>query len=232
MKKFTLLFFFIILTSIFAFAWEAGVLTSNPSPIVPNQSVVISYDGAGTNFVNWTPKCYVHIWLNPKAGQTFSKAYGTAWENIIGDAAYDALDNKVKLTHDGTANSGKYSMTIANLFDYFSVEEADKPKIGELGVIVKTQYVGENENGNRTNDLMLTVTNPSTGVVAVSENMEIITVNGTINARFDGTAQVQLYTFTGQLVRSAVVSNQFIEVVKSGAYLLRINGKTHKVIVN
>jgi hypothetical protein len=232
MKKFTLLFLSIILTSIFAFAWEGGTLTSNPSPIVPNQSVVISYDGAGTNFVNWTPKCYVHIWLNPKSGQTFSKAYGTAWVNIIGDAAYDALDNKIKMTHDGVDNSGKYSMTISSLFDYFSVEEVDKSKIGELGIIVKTQYVGENENGNRTNDLMLTVTNPTTSsTVSVSENVQLTTTNGEINARFDGTAEIRLYTFSGQLLRSAVVSNQFVEVVKPGLYLLRMNDLTYKLMV-
>ena len=47
----------------------------------------------------------------------------------------------------------------------------------------------------------------------------------------NGTAQVELYSVTGQLIRSATVENQFIQSVKNGAYLLRVNGETHKVVV-
>lgn len=231
MRKFFTLFFALILVSLNLKAYEGGTLTSNPSPIVPNQSVVISYDGTGTNFANWTPKCYVHIWLNPKAGQTFSKSYGSTWNNIIGDVAYDALDSKLKLTHDGVDKSGKYSMTITSLFDYFAVEEVDKAKIGELGIIVKTQYVGESENGNRTNDLLLTVSNPNTGVSSISNDIKIRTENQKVTVDFNGEASVLLYTLNGQLLKSVVATNQFVYSVNRGAYLLRINGEIHKVIV-
>jgi len=231
MRKIMTLFFALILVAFNLKAFEVGILTSNPSPIIPNQSVVISYDGTGTNFANWTPKCYVHIWLNPKSGLTFSKSYATTWNNIIGDAAYEALDSKLKLTHDGVEKSGKYSMTINNLYDYFSVEEVDKPIIGELGVIVKTQYVGQSESGNRTDDLKLTVTNPSTEVTSISDNIEIYTDNKKITVDFFGEASVSLYTLNGQLLKSEVVANHFVHSVNQGIYFLRINGKSHKVIV-
>lgn len=42
--------------------------------------------------------------------------------------------------------------------------------------------------------------------------------NGTVKAIFDGEAQVELYTMTGQLVRSAKVTNEFTQLVNSGAY--------------
>jgi len=55
--------------------------------------------------------------------------------------------------------------------------------------------------------------------------------SGLIHVSFDGTAQVELYTMNGQLIRSEKVEQQFTEAVKNGAYLLRINGETHKVLV-
>lgn len=62
-------------------------------------------------------------------------------------------------------------------------------------------------------------------------SLKISTKSGLINANFSGSAQVELYTINGQLIRSTKVENQFTETVKSGAYLLRINGETHKVLV-
>lgn len=62
-------------------------------------------------------------------------------------------------------------------------------------------------------------------------DVRIIANSGSIDAKFDGVAQVELYTVTGQLIRSASVENQFTQSVKNGAYLLRVNGETHKVVV-
>lgn len=337
MKKITSLFFAILLANSFTYANQGGTLTASPDPIVANQSVTINYDGTGTNFASWTPMCYVHTWLVAKSGETFSQSYGTAWVNISGDTDYAALDAKLKMTHDGVPNSGKYSITIADLFVYFGVAEVDKAKIGQLGMIVKTQwsnngasditndmflsvgepavavdkfhfaygvdgqsgwtfvnfvknesdpnkyeatatipadystiscYVGWNNGGFGnpiwTNTagglsntvLMSTISNIKSGEVTLSiykdatisnwgvsvpllnntnatnkSGVNITALSGIINAHFNGAAQVQLYTFTGQLIRSAVVENQFTQAVKNGAYLLRINGATHKVVV-
>ena len=62
-------------------------------------------------------------------------------------------------------------------------------------------------------------------------DVRIIANSGSIDAKFNGVAQVELYTVTGQLIRSASVENQFSQAVKNGAYLLRVNGETHKVLV-
>jgi hypothetical protein len=63
------------------------------------------------------------------------------------------------------------------------------------------------------------------------QSLKISTNTGIINASFEGSAQVELYTTNGQLIRSSKVENQFTETVKSGAYLLRLNGVAHKVLV-
>jgi len=61
--------------------------------------------------------------------------------------------------------------------------------------------------------------------------LKISTESGKITAHFDGKADVQLFTSTGQLISSANVENEFCKTVKSGVYLLRIDGQSHKVLV-
>jgi len=62
-------------------------------------------------------------------------------------------------------------------------------------------------------------------------SLKIVSNKGLINASFEGSAQIELFTMSGQLIRSVKVENQFTEMVKNGAYLLRVNGETHKVLV-
>lgn len=62
-------------------------------------------------------------------------------------------------------------------------------------------------------------------------NLKITTTSGVINASFEGENLVELFTLNGQLIRSMKVTNKFTQSVKNGAYLLRINGVAHKVIV-
>lgn len=209
-------------------AAQGGTLTPNPSPIVPNASVTINYDGTGTNFANWTPKCFIHVWLVPKSGMTFTGNYAPAWIACDGDNDYEAIDAKYKMTHDGVPNSGKYSITIANLYTYMGVLDEDKSKVDKFGVIVRAEYPGD---GNQTNDFLLAVTDPTTGLSDIEKNFVLTSDNGKIQAQFDGTADIQLCTLTGQLIRSTVVTNNFTEMVKSGIYIFRINGKAHKVVV-
>ena len=64
-----------------------------------------------------------------------------------------------------------------------------------------------------------------------NSNLKISSQSGLIEASFEGTKQVELFSVTGQLIRSATVKNQFTQAVKNGAYMLRVNGETHKVVV-
>ena len=144
-------FLLMALFSVGMWAKEGGTLTSTTTPIDPTQTVTLTYDGTGTNFANWTPLCFIHTWLVPANEQTFSKDYGTSWANCNGDGDYAALDAKVKMTYAGTA--GKYTISM-NIKEFFGVAEADLAKIAKIGVIVRTQYSGDN---NQTNDFFLNV---------------------------------------------------------------------------
>jgi hypothetical protein len=65
----------------------------------------------------------------------------------------------------------------------------------------------------------------------VDSNLKISVQSGQLVARFNGIAQVELYSVTGQLIRSARAANQFTQSVNKGAYLLKVNGQTQKVVV-
>lgn len=230
MKKIITLLFVITVVFSFGYAAEGGTLTPNPNPIIPNQSVLISYDGTGTNFASWTPRCFIHVWLVPKTGQTFTGNYAPAWATCNSEGDYDAIDAKYKMTHDGVTNSGKYSITISNLYTFMGVLNEDKTKIDKFGVIVRAQYSGDN---NQTQDFLLNVGDATTSLSSSNFNpsFNLSSQTGTIKVRFNGNAQVDLFSLTGQLIHSESAVNQFTQAVENGVYLLRINGQTHKVLV-
>ena len=148
-------FFSLFVAALFSatlFAYEGGTMTSSSltAAINPTETVTFSYDGTGTNFANWEPKCFVHTWLVAASGQTFSKDYGTTWVTCNGDNDYNALDDKVKMT---LQSKGHYTISM-NLKTFFNVADEDLPKIAKWGIIVRAQYGGDN---NQTNDFFFDV---------------------------------------------------------------------------
>ena len=217
MKK-TLLFVLSLIIATSLFAKQGGTLISTPTPIDPEQDAVINYDGTGTNFTTWTPKCFVHAWLVPKAGEKFSKSYGTAWATVNGDIAYANLDAKVKMTHDGVEKSGKYSITI-NIQSFFNVASEDLSKIKNIGVIVRAQYMGEN---NKTVNLLKDVSYSATPTIIVAaENANAIYCN---NGSIFAEGEFRIYNIAGQDVTKLNGSLQ-------GVYIVKALDGMHKVMV-
>jgi hypothetical protein len=71
----------------------------------------------------------------------------------------------------------------------------------------------------------------STGLNGLTPNLKIVGKNNTIDVKFDGSANIELYSLAGQLITKSISTNHFVQGVNQGIYLLRINGETHKVIV-
>lgn len=167
MKK-VLLSMLALCMSVSMFGAQGGTLTSTPSSIDPSSDAVINYDGTGTNFANWEPKCHIHAWLVAKDGETFSTdSYSTAWATCEGDDNYKALDDKVKMT---LVEKGKYTITV-NIKSFFNVANEDLAKIAQLGIIVRTQYYGtteEEQNNNKTNNFLLPVALSTDPAVALT----------------------------------------------------------------
>ncbi|MBQ6724544.1 MAG: starch-binding protein [Paludibacteraceae bacterium] len=150
MRKFISLMMVLFTATSVTFASEGGKITPSKASFGPTETVTLTYDGTGTNFANWEPKCFVHAWLVAAEGQTFSKNYGTDWASCNGDADYAALEAKLKMTF---VSKGVYTIDM-NIKDFFNVAEADLAKIGKLGIIVRAQYEGDN---NKTEDMFLNV---------------------------------------------------------------------------
>lgn len=83
---------------------------------------------------------------------------------------------------------------------------------------------GANYVATFTTDLGTNVNNTRSG-------LKIFTVKNEIKAEFNGKAHIELFTVTGQLIKSVNVENNFSGTVHPGIYMLRINGSTHRVLV-
>jgi len=66
----------------------------------------------------------------------------------------------------------------------------------------------------------------STGVLSSAYGLK-----NQIIASLEGKVLIELYTITGQLIYKETATGKFVYPVSSGIYLLRVNGKTHKVLV-
>ena len=105
----------------------------------------------------------------------------------------------------------------------------------KLAIWAKSWGSGQGDSylsNNTANYVATFTTDLGTGINEnVLSNLSVSTKSGSIIARFNGTVRVELYSATGQLIRATQATNQFTQSVKSGAYLLKVNGQTHKVLV-
>lgn len=77
-----------------------------------------------------------------------------------------------------------------------------------------------------------TKVNPTTSVGNTLESsLKLNGNNSTLTARFDGEAKVELYSTSGKLMDSKTISDVYTKSLNSGIYMLRINGVSHKVLV-
>lgn len=70
-----------------------------------------------------------------------------------------------------------------------------------------------------------------TGLDVMGSHTTVLADGQGIQAAFDGTQRVQLYSVSGQLLHDATCDAAFAYPAAKGIYLLRIGGETHKVAV-
>ena len=151
MKK-TISFIIAALFSIVMWADKQGgtISSSTGVPLSPTETITLTYDGTGTNFANWEPKCHIYARLDAKNGKELSKEYTTGWAACDGDDEYAALPAKVMMTF---VSKGIYSISM-NIKSFFGVADNDLEKIGQLCIVVRAQYEGDD---NQTNDMFINV---------------------------------------------------------------------------
>lgn len=104
----------------------------------------------------------------------------------------------------------------------------------KLHVWAKSWGTGQGDSWltNNSNNYVATfTTDNTTGVNQTSNTIKVYPEKNTVNARFSGQAHIELFSITGQQLKSVVADNEFSEKVNPGVYVLRVNGKAHKVLV-
>jgi len=75
------------------------------------------------------------------------------------------------------------------------------------------------------------VNNTATAIESPTISAKILIENGNINASFDKSTSVKLFTISGQLINQIVATKNFSQAVQRGIYLLNVDGKSYKLIV-
>jgi len=102
---------------------------------------------------------------------------------------------------------------------------------GAHTITVYFQAGSQYDSNNSANYIANFTVSVSTGLNNSTESVNISSANNQISAAFNGSAQVELYNYAGQLITKTNAENQFKQSVNAGLYILKINGQTYKLMV-
>lgn len=230
MKKITTLLFVVLLMGTFASASDLSVrsfVSTPPTPSIAINSNLTSAEAGSTVSVNYkysSPVAdnYIYCAINRYGDATFNN-----WEATL-------VSGQVASAAGGTDVTGSFLFTIptdatlsANLTSPKNYKLVIEMKEKVNWTVLAEQKVDVEINIIASGTLTSNVESPQ-----ADNKLNISTKDGAIHLVFDGEKQVDLYNLNGQLIRSTTVANHFTQAVKNGAYLLRIDGQAHKVIVH
>ena len=241
MKKITTLFVVLLLAGSNVFAntgWYSDYILLNINNggqgyywIGDNTNFGTQFDGTNLGTVNTfvLTGCDMKYWSDTqdRTGGSFSYEIMSADGNTQIVAPVETIWNQTSM--GGNDYNGTTTISV-NLKLGLSASTTYK-------VIVWAKSWGSGQgdsylSNNSANYVATFTTGLGTGVNEKEQpDLSISTKSGSVTARFDGIAQVDLFSINGQLIRSAKVENQFTQALSRGAYLLRVNGQTHKVLV-
>ncbi len=151
-----------------------------------------------------------------------TRSAGTMWYQINNEAAQSISLPYVEIDPANGNNSRHYAETA---IDISSLPTGDHT----LAVWYQLENVTKDNGGI---NYVATFSKTTTDVEGHHTNTRISGLNGKILANFDGEANIQLFSISGQLITSKIVSNQFTYNVAKGVYIFNVNGKAHKVLVH
>lgn len=60
---------------------------------------------------------------------------------------------------------------------------------------------------------------------------KVSALNGSINVSIEGESIVEIYSISGKLVNQDIINNEYSVAVQAGVYIVKVNGKSYKLIV-
>ena len=136
----------------------------------------------------------------------------------------------VWISNNGTTSSKWQTAAGTDIFSGYTLAKgtAYKLKIWFNATDGTTTLWDSNNMANYVADFTYDITS---AIDNQNSSLKLSGSNRNVKATFNGEAQVELFTLSGQLIRNAKVANEFSQAVSAGAYILRINGTAHKVLV-
>ena len=247
MRKFTLLFIglFFILTANAADNW--GLFSVGRSGVSIDGNIYTLYDngpgtfntssGLGTFTVGSTVNLtdlYVWTWKNSGGDVTGGTYYYLIYPDGNRPSSPTFLPLNLSWITNDPNNAGNQKWGNAGPVNILNGLAAGTYRIEIYGQIngtgTPTGPLYDNVSAGNNHSATFTIS-PAVGVDKVTSSLKILNGAGKVSATFEGEADVQLYTSAGQLIRSAKVTNEFLQAVKTGVYVLRVNNTAYKVIV-
>ncbi len=72
---------------------------------------------------------------------------------------------------------------------------------------------------------------PATNITSVPTDFKLSVENHTLMVNFPGSAVIQLYTVSGQLIDKTTANGSYTKSLEAGTYIVSVNGKSYKVII-
>jgi hypothetical protein len=216
--------------------WTDYILTATVNPVVGTGSVVSPGGPAATfHFRANSDRTQLYMW-QIFSGNNLKKHINISESGAV-ITAIDGMNPAGQDSRIAIAAEGNRIMTYANgrLVDV-ATTYANYSK-GTVGVRTGSSeefYVDDLTVGTRK--LLTTLTAvarlPQTAIQAPNApQVKIMVDNGHIQAAFEGTMLVRLYSITGLLLDEAKVNSLYTCGVKPGVYILSVGGKPYKIII-
>ncbi len=139
---------------------------------------------------------------------------------------FDESLNKINLVFiNGTSFSTRNNQTI----DITGIEES---RCFEIVVVENEEDYEEDEREKRRVNSISCPFDISSNLEKIEAKASVNIQNNLLSVNFPGSAKINLFTITGQIIKSLEVQSEFSTVLQQGIYLLQINGEVHKIIIN
>lgn len=142
------------------------------------------------------------------------------WYSVDGGAFVAISLPKTENVGENSKHYGESSISLTSLAN------------GNHTISVYFQAGGVYDSNSSNNFTASFTKDVSTALNNVQLGVVIRSANKMIQAEFSGKAHVELFSITGQLIKSVNALNNFSTALQPGIYMLRINGTTHRVLVN
>ena len=203
-----------------------------PSPIADEKEVIVREFTIGDGITIGVRKpsdwenVAIYYWSDASSGWVIPVFYNDFYvytfenENEVNIIFVNSDGTGFPTDADDAVRLGKQTVNIENIDESMCFEILDA-----------THVDGDANWGKRRIRNIDCLFDTSTIVNTTESSVIFYVANNVLNVIFDGHSQIELFTISGQLIKSQQAQSPFNTPLNSGMYLLRVNGEMYKVMV-